>query len=546
MLELTNEEINFLNRKNHKRYPKIIVDYNPENIKFICLCDDGKNKIQEQQYPHHFYKVTCKYCHETEHIYDFYNRYEVSDCGLVRRGRALKKNSKITEKEGRIYLVKHHPDDNNGIRLMNISTSIDVCRDSDSYSYTYSYKIEYYMDFIPGKINKVYKNLKRAPKEVSATEGLALNSKTIIQNQSIFFEDAVGIVDFLYKNNLFTERSGLDLIFKNNKVKCNDNGLFLISLMLMNEYPIIEQFLKMGYHDLVEGLIKTIYDAQTKDKIYEQIKTIDMLVNKEATAGKKGLRLPSYIQDYLIHRKSDFNDYLFWADIYDITKISKENFDELMQSKEYMQMQFYCRLDLIPNILKYGYTMKQLLKYLFQQTFDTKNQYFYPVELLSDYLDMCDVLNIKADKYPQDVQKAHDDIIKLMNTYKAEKQDEKIEEIALSCEFILSESRRKEETKFQKEYTIVFPKSVNDFVQEGINQRNCVGSYAKDVADNKTIVFFVRKKDDPERSFITAECHNGILYQCKYACNISVKDTEILSSLRTIAKRLEKVQRKAA
>ena len=449
-----------------------------------------------------------------------------------------------------IYFVKIHPNDKNCIRLINISTSIELSRDSDSYSYTYKYKINYYMDFIPGKINKVYKNLK-VPKEVSAVEGLIPNSGSIHFYQFIY-EDAVGTVDFLYTNQSFTRKSCLDLIFENNNdIDYSDSDLLFVYLILINEYPIIEQFLKMGYYDLVERLIRFIFDGQTLNLISERINKINKLVYKGATEGKKGLRLPSYIQDYLVNRKSPLIDYFLWVDIYAVTRISKENFEELIHSKEYIQMQFYYRKDLIPNILEYGYTIKQLLKYLFKQTFNTDNKYFHPVELLNDYLNMCDMLNIKADKYPQDIKKAHDDIMSIMNNQKLEAKNEenkrklelmnkKIEKIALSCEAILSEHKDEEKTEFQKEYTNVFPKTVNDFIQEGINQRNCVGSYAKKVANNKTIVFFVRKKDDPEKSFITAECYDGKLYQCKYICNIQVKNGEILTFLKSIAKNLKK------
>ena len=137
-------------------------------------------------------------------------------------------------------------------------------------------------------------------------------------------------------------------------------------------------------------------------------------------------------------------------------------------------------------------------------------------------------------------------MMSLVKEHKSEIENDAIKRVSIRCNATLFKSTRKEETKFQKEYQIVFPNCVNDFVQEGINQRNCVGGYARLVAKGDTIVFFVRKKSEPDKSYITAECRDGKLVQCMYACNVRVNDKEILSALSVVAKQLETARRNAA
>ena len=60
------------------------------------------------------------------------------------------------------------------------------------------------------------------------------------------------------------------------------------------------------------------------------------------------------------------------------------------------------------------------------------------------------------------------------------------------------------------EYTIITPKSVEDFRRESEQQGNCVLShYCKRVADGETEIYFVRYKGTPNKSFITMEINNG-------------------------------------
>lgn len=96
--------------------------------------------------------------------------------------------------------------------------------------------------------------------------------------------------------------------------------------------------------------------------------------------------------------------------------------------------------------------------------------------------------------------------IEILDNYINKKRNEKILE---------NENKYREiETLSSDEYVIIVPKDMSDFTKEGKMQNNCVGYYYHDsIARNENFVYFIRKKENPEKSYIT----------CRY--NIEAKAT---------------------
>lgn len=54
------------------------------------------------------------------------------------------------------------------------------------------------------------------------------------------------------------------------------------------------------------------------------------------------------------------------------------------------------------------------------------------------------------------------------------------------------------------QFVIIVPSKLEDFIDEGKQQHNCVGShYNKKVAEGEDFIYFIRKADSPEKSYIT-------------------------------------------
>lgn len=68
------------------------------------------------------------------------------------------------------------------------------------------------------------------------------------------------------------------------------------------------------------------------------------------------------------------------------------------------------------------------------------------------------------------------------------------------------------------EFTIVIPKTMQDFTDEGKMQNNCVGSYYHDsIADHQNLIYFIRKTSNPNKSYITCrynlQCRSTIEFR---------------------------------
>ena len=60
------------------------------------------------------------------------------------------------------------------------------------------------------------------------------------------------------------------------------------------------------------------------------------------------------------------------------------------------------------------------------------------------------------------------------------------------------------ETLSNDTYTIIVPKAMEEFTDEGRQQNNCVGThYHNDMAENTQIIYFIRRKSNPNKSYIT-------------------------------------------
>lgn len=60
------------------------------------------------------------------------------------------------------------------------------------------------------------------------------------------------------------------------------------------------------------------------------------------------------------------------------------------------------------------------------------------------------------------------------------------------------------ETLSNDTYTIIVPKTMEEFTDEGRQQNNCVGYYYhNEMAENRQIIYFIRRKSNPNKSYIT-------------------------------------------
>lgn len=137
-----------------------------------------------------------------------------------------------------------------------------------------------------------------------------------------------------------------------------------------------------------------------------------------------------------------------------------------------------------------------------------------------DYIGFCRKLgyNLKNSFviFPKNLRKAHDTLMNRIKVKESRAADKKIR--AMFKEY-------QKRFAWQKgDYVMIVPRCAADIIKEGQDQHNCVGGYVDSVSKKETVVLFLRKKNEPNKSLYTVEYHNGQVEQCRSFANGPMTD----------------------
>ena len=122
------------------------------------------------------------------------------------------------------------------------------------------------------------------------------------------------------------------------------------------------------------------------------------------------------------------------------------------------------------------------------------------------------------EKYPEDLLMLHNVL-----AYKSRQLRDKIDEKAFN-EAV--ENAKKYEGNFGK-FSIIAPKTRQDFLDEATQQANCLASYVRKFANGDCTILFMRKKAAPETSYITVEVCEGVVRQACLRSNRRPPESEV-------------------
>ena len=465
---------------------------------------------------------------------------------------------KSTYSENGFYIAPH-PNFSYGIIIKKFKIAFSYAKEELNITSSFDYIVE----IVPGEFYKATKKTKSGYVDCDMFEALNINTCTMKYNILILFKDAENLLSFMDKNADFTKRTAFKEVYYNFDERIAPNSFFILYMYLYSQYPAIELLAKMNYTSLIRKCINHVGTAWSKEFIKSEAEKLSKVFNPHAATGHLSLHIPKYIGDFLNKVDADISEYMFWGDIYEYDPISKENFEKIINSDHYQS--FNNSLHEIPNLLKYGYKTNKLFNYLVKETlstkinemdkmtrgnadfFDDEDAYNFYYELnentdeisifannvifLKDYHNMIELMKTKQELYPSNILDIHDKTMKAYKLVKDKVKNEKLLEVAKELKKHIPES---------DDYTIVCPENTNDFVNEGTRQHNCVASYVSDVASNKCAIFFVRRKDDVDKNYITAEYRHGNLYQIREKNNQSVRTPKAVEFAEKFCKNLSK------
>lgn len=142
----------------------------------------------------------------------------------------------------------------------------------------------------------------------------------------------------------------------------------------------------------------------------------------------------------------------------------------------------------------------------------------------TDYISECVLLganvNDTAVKTPRSLKKAHD----WATTERKVQEKQAYEALVAAVYDSLHTLTEWSDGVFQ----IIMPHSAREIVEEGVRQNHCVGRYVERVATGESVILFLRRVEDPEKSFYTIEikkdmrrCH---IVQVRGERNIAATD----------------------
>ena len=215
-------------------------------------------------------------------------------------------------------------------------------------------------------------------------------------------------------------------------------------------------------------------------------------------------------------------DYLNWCREHD-------DFVSLRTTQEYYQEKLE---DSIPKELKSYYVMMKI--HIATENIDRETLFKllkiikYTVchlranEAVNDIEDLYDLTNILTNENK-----------KLLNTNRTVSQNYRIIE---QQKFVNNEAfentlRRLNfmNGKCFNDYIVVVPQNVMDLVNEGFQQNNCVGYYYNNsIKNGNNCIFFLRKKDKPEKSYITCRysVDNKEVVEARYKNNRNIDSAD--------------------
>lgn len=253
-----------------------------------------------------------------------------------------------------------------------------------------------------------------------------------------------------------------------------------------SKYPVIEILERLGFAKIVD---EKINNQNFERALNWRSKTLHGIFrlskqdfNELRAIRSSGIIVDSYFVILFQINKQDKSK-LDAHEIHDIGRAFRHSFDNLRSVTAYVSLR-----------KAYSYTKKQV---------NINSKHFSCIESVlndwADYLEDCKKLGYELTPdivLPKDLKTAHDNTIKKIKYSESKELNTKIKK------------RAKELKKYCFEHNGLFIRPVEnskELIVEGKILRHCVGRYAKDVAEGRTNIFFIRKAEAPEDPFYTVE-----------------------------------------
>lgn len=166
-----------------------------------------------------------------------------------------------------------------------------------------------------------------------------------------------------------------------------------------------------------------------------------------------------------------------------------------------------------------------------------------------DYLQLAAGLGYNLDDdwilYPKNLKERHDQLTEEQNERKVELEKESDDKKDRKLKRTI---KRKGWTRYEMEIEqllIRLPECAHEIRKEGNAQHHCVATYIDRMVAGETCILFIRKKEEPDKSYYTVEVRDDEVIQVRGKYNVAPSE-DVEEFMKIFKKNLRKVERKAS
>lgn len=277
-------------------------------------------------------------------------------------------------------------------------------------------------------------------------------------------------------------------------------------------YPYAEQFMKLGWYQLVYQLMFKSESAEALKKMHHE-KTVwqSMQMTKEQFRFLRKVtgNHPQVMDLYMIWHLGEMN-----------VKLTEEDYQSFREMCIYPGSNFYKKL---LGLCIYG-KPHRIAEYLKKQRIN--KDYFKINDYLNDYIHWCIELKVNlCDEYnllPPNFKKRHDEMAKAYKKHCDKVEQEKIAAFNRTLARMRTEVTDDNPVNMHLEGLFIrLPEQIEELTTESDVLHHCVDTYADKVMNGKTTIFFIRKETAPDIPYFTLEWRDHQIIQCRGMHNCS-------------------------
>ena len=228
---------------------------------------------------------------------------------------------------------------------------------------------------------------------------------------------------------------------------------------------------------------------------------------------KLGLKSSAFLAPFEIEFKGTFEDTFGLTKDYLPFMIKHDMWPNEIQALSKYKIRDYRIIRFVSNIYNsriQDMDIVALYKYKVKHKIKHMDDYF-------DYLGIAEEVGMNmTDKtvlYPDNFRQVHDAVVDMYENVNNKELNDKIINIGKLCE----------QNIYEDDNFIIIPaKDIQSFIDESRQMNNCVRTYTNRVANGECQIYFMRKKEDINKSFITIEVKDTKVVQARMKNNKDV------------------------